>query len=183
MEEDAISDLSQDESGLPPITLVLGGARSGKSRFAESLVTSMGSGTYIATAEARDAEMASRISAHRDRRGATWCTIEAPIDLPAALGEAAAIGNPVLLDCLTLWLSNLMADERDLAEESEKLVTCLSALDCPVVIVSNEVGQGIVPANALARRFRDRAGILNQAIAACADRVFFVTAGLPAQLK
>lgn len=183
MEEEAISDALQHERDLSPVTLVLGGARSGKSRFAETLVSSTGSATYIATAEARDDEMESRIAAHRDRRGPAWQTIEAPLDLVGALQEAESLKSPVLLDCLTLWLSNLMEAQRDIEQETEGLVSCLSALRGPVVLVSNEVGQGIVPANALARRFRDLAGTLNQTIAACADRVFFVTAGLPAQLK
>jgi adenosylcobinamide kinase/adenosylcobinamide-phosphate guanylyltransferase len=165
------------------VTLVLGGARSGKSRFAEALVSAAGAATYIATAEPRDVEMKSRIAAHRDRRGSSWQTLEAPLDLAAALSEADTSGRPVLLDCLTLWLSNVMEDGRDIGGETDRLVSSLAYLTCPVVMVSNEVGQGIVPANALARRFRDQAGALNQTMAAFADRVFFVTAGIPAQLK
>lgn len=165
------------------MTLVLGGARSGKSRFAESLVSAAGAATYIATAEPRDGEMKSRIAAHQDRRGPSWQTREAPLDLAAALSEADMSGRPVLLDCLTLWLSNLMEDGRDIGGETDRLVSSLASLTCPVVMVSNEVGQGIVPANALARRFRDHAGALNQTMAAQADHVFFVTAGIPAQLK
>jgi adenosylcobinamide kinase/adenosylcobinamide-phosphate guanylyltransferase len=164
----------------PPITFVLGGARSGKSRFAENLI---GAGAYIATAEARDSEMRARIDRHRDRRGPSWRTIEAPLDLVGALAEADRTGNPVLVDCLTLWLSNLMEAGRDIAGETDGLISCLSGMRCPAVLVSNEVGQGIVPANELARRFRDQAGSLNQAVAALADRVYFVTAGIPAQLK
>lgn len=183
MEEEAIPEIPQDGDALPPVTLVLGGARSGKSRFAEDLVAPAGGGTYIATAEARDAEMQARIAAHRDRRGPSWRTIEAPLDLVGALDRAEADGNPTILDCLTIWLSNLMEAERDIDSETTRLTSRLTSLGCPIVIVSNEVGQGIVPANALARRFRDHAGMLNQAVAAVADRVFFVTAGLPAQLK
>ena len=183
MEEEAISEFSKNGDDVPSVTLVLGGARSGKSRFAESLCADSARATCIATAEARDAEMTARIETHRDRRGLSWRTIEAPLDLVAALDRAEAEGDPVLLDCLTLWLSNAMEAELDIAAETERLTARLSALTCPAVIVSNEVGQGIVPANALARRFCDQAGLLNQAVAAVADRVFFVTAGLPAQLK
>lgn len=183
MEEEAISEDSQSGDDPPTVTLVLGGARSGKSRFAENLIPATGGGTYIAAAEARDSEMAERIAAHQSRRGLDWQTIEAPIDLVGALDEAEAAGNPTMLDCLTIWLSNLMEAQRDIENETIRLTTRLSSLGCPVVVVSNEVGQGIVPSNALARRFRDHAGRLNQAVAECADRVFFVTAGLPAQLK
>lgn len=168
---------------LPPVTLVLGGARSGKSSFAENLVMATGKGTYIATAEARDDDMQQRIEKHRDRRGSDWQTIEAPLDLVAALTKAEGMGHAVLIDCLTLWLSNLMEAERDIASEGTEMVSHMSRLRCPVVLVSNEVGQGIVPANALARQFRDHAGVLNQTVAAAADRVYFVTAGIPAQLK
>lgn len=183
MEEEAISEHASHDSSLPRLTLVLGGARSGKSRFAESLVTAAGSGTYIATAEAHDDEMRARIARHRDRRGAAWRTIEAPLDLAGALRQAEAGGNPVLVDCLTLWLSNLMEANRSIDRETDRLISHLAQGACPVVLVSNEVGQGIVPANDLARRFRDRAGLLHQAVAAAADRVYFVTAGIPARLK
>jgi len=168
---------------LPPVTLVLGGARSGKSRFAENLINAAGRGTYIATAEARDTEMRARIDKHRNRRGPSWRTIEAPLDLVEAITTAEANGDPILVDCLTLWLSNLMEADRAIDSETDSLISRLSGLSCPVVLVSSEVGQGIVPANPLARRFRDQSGMLNQAIAATADRVFFVTAGIPAQLK
>lgn len=188
MEEEAISEhLSPErlfsDSGLPPLTLVLGGARSGKSHFAETLILAAGPGTYIATAEARDSEMQSRITDHQSRRGSTWDTLETPLDLVAALTEAESRGNPVLLDCLTIWLSNMMEAKRNIDQETDRLVSRLATQNCPVVLVSNEVGQGIVPANALARRFRDQAGRLNQTIAVLADRVFFLTAGIPAQLK
>ncbi len=183
MEEKAISEHVQEGAPLLPVTLVLGGARSGKSLFAENLIIAAGHGTYIATAEARDTEMRVRIDNHRNRRGPSWQTIEAPLDLVDALTMAEANGNPVLVDCLTLWLSNLMEADRDIDSESDILISRLSGIRYPVVLVSNEVGQGIVPANPLARRFRDHAGILNQAIAAQADRAFFVTAGIPVQLK
>ncbi len=136
---------------------------------------------YIATAEARDDEMKAHITIHRKRRRASWRTVEAPLDLTGALKSAD--GTPALLDCLTLWLSNLMEAGRDIDQETQSLTTCLQTLSAPVVIVSNEVGQGIVPDNALARLFRDLAGRLNQAIAEVADQVYFVTAGIPTQLK
>ena len=164
---------------LPRVTLVLGGARSGKSRYAESLIGGRPA-CYIATAEIRDAEMDERIRHHRERRGANWTTQEAPLDLAAALRASA---QPALVDCLTLWLSNLMLAGRDVATEQAGLLGCLTELTSPVVLVANEVGLGIVPDNALARAFRDHAGRLNQEIAAVADRVVFVAAGLPLILK
>ena len=174
---------------LPPLTLVLGGARSGKSRHAESLVEASGlARTYIATAQALDAEMAERIRHHRERRaGAGWTTIEAPLDLVGALAGAARPRTAVLIDCLTLWLTNvlLLAEDggRDVVAEIATLADRLPRLDGPVVLVANEVGLGIVPDNALARAFRDHAGRLNQAVAAVAQRVVFVAAGLPLVLK
>jgi len=174
---------------LPPVTLVLGGARSGKSRHAESLIDSaLAAGayegaTYIATAEALDAEMAARIAEHRRRRGNAWRTVEAPLDLVAALAAHADPARPVLVDCLTLWLSNLMGDGRDVDAETTALAAVLQDLAAPAVLVSNEVGLGIVPDNALAREFRDRAGRVNQRMAELADRVVFVAAGLPIELK
>ena len=183
MEEEAISKYVVKCAALPPVTLVLGGTRSGKSKFAENLTTPVGKGTYIATAEARDLEMQNRIQRHQNRRGQTWHTIEAPLNLVDALATAETLGNPVLVDCLTIWLSNLMELERNIDKETDTLISRLAKLSCSVVIVSNEVGQGIVPTNALARRFCDHAGRLNQAVATQADHVFFVTAGIPAQLK
>lgn len=170
---------------LPPVTLILGGARSGKSAHAEALVAAAGggAGTYLATAEAGDGEMRERIRRHRDRRGPLWHTIEEPLALPAALPVAAAGGRPVLVDCLTLWLANLMAAGRSPETEAALLTQALVAIGQPVVFVSNEVGLGIVPDNALARAFRDAAGSLNQRIAAAAQRVVFVAAGLPLTLK
>jgi adenosylcobinamide kinase / adenosylcobinamide-phosphate guanylyltransferase len=165
------------------LTLVLGGARSGKSRYAEGLLTSLPSPwIYLATAEARDAEMAERIAAHRTRRGTGWQTIEAPHDLALAI-EAASAGAPVLVDCLTLWLSNRMLAEVDVDTEIGHLEAALDRRAGPVVLVSNEVGFSIVPDNALARRFRDLQGRLNQRIAARADRVVLVVAGLPLIMK
>ncbi len=136
---------------LPSVTLVLGGARSGKSAYAEKLVEDKGSGVYLATAEAGDGEMTERIRRHRRRRGDRWTTVEEPLDLADALARNAAPGRPVLVDCLTLWLSNIMAAERDVAAETEALVKGLARLPGPVVLVSNEVGLGIVPATELGR--------------------------------
>jgi adenosylcobinamide kinase/adenosylcobinamide-phosphate guanylyltransferase len=163
------------------ITLILGGARSGKSAYAERLIGERG--LYLATAEAGDAEMADRIRAHRERRGPGWETIEEPLDLAGALERHATADGPVLVDCLTLWLSNLMADERDIDTETGRLIERLGALPCPAVLVSNEVGLGLVPATPLGRAFRDNAGRLNQRVAAAADRVIFMAAGLPLTLK
>jgi adenosylcobinamide kinase / adenosylcobinamide-phosphate guanylyltransferase len=162
------------------LTLVLGGARSGKSRHAESLITA-GSPpwVYVATAEPLDDEMTARIAAHRARRGAGWRDVEAPRDLAGAL---AGIRDAVLVDCLTLWLSNLMLADADVEAETARLEGALAGM-APVVLVSNEVGFGIVPDNALARRFRDAQGRLNQRIAARADRVVLMVAGLPLVIK
>jgi adenosylcobinamide kinase / adenosylcobinamide-phosphate guanylyltransferase len=168
-------------------TLVLGGARSGKSRFAEGLVMRAPlPWTYIATAEAFDEEMTERIALHRRQRGADWTTIDAPLDLAGVLQRAAAAGDAVLVDCLTLWLSNLMLAERDVEAECERLVAVVAGVGerkAPLVLVSNEVGLGIVPDNALARRFRDAQGRLNQQIAAVVPHVVLMAAGLPMVLK
>lgn len=169
---------------LDRLTLVLGGARSGKSAYAESLIQGApGDPVYIATGEAGDAEMAARIERHVARRGARWRTVEEPLDLAGALRREAVAGNAVLVDCLTLWLSNVMAAGRDPQAEESRLVGALAEAAAPVVVVANEVGLGIVPDNALAREFRDHAGRLNQAVAGVADRVVFVAAGLPLTLK
>jgi len=169
-------------SGAAKITFVLGGARSGKSRYAEGLIAALPPPwTYVATAQAGDGEMAQRIGAHRVRRGAQWRTIEAPRDLVAAL--TACERTPVLIDCLTLWLSNLMLADADIDAEVARLDTALAAAGAPVVLVANEVGYGIVPETPLGRRFRDLQGVLNQRIAARADRVVLVVAGLPLALK
>ena len=162
-------------------TLVLGGARSGKSAYALKAAEDSGRRlVMIATAEAFDEEMAARIASHQAERDARWRTIEAPLDLAGALGEVAA-DETAVVDCLTLWLSNLMHAEADLDRETERLIEGLRGKT--VLLVSNEVGLGIVPDNALARRFRDAAGRLNQAVAAVADRVVFIAAGLPLVLK
>jgi len=171
-------------SALPRVTLVLGGARSGKSRFAEGLIAAHpGRPVYLATGQAGDAEMAERIRRHRARRGERWATLEEPLDLPRALASATRDNGAVLVDCLTLWLSNLIAAGRNVEHETQALIESLPDLRNPVVFVSNEVGLGIVPDNALARAFRDHAGFVHQAVAAAADRVYFVAAGLPLLLK
>jgi adenosylcobinamide kinase / adenosylcobinamide-phosphate guanylyltransferase len=164
--------------------LVIGGQRSGKSRFAEELVLKSGRRPiYIATATAGDDEMAARIAGHRTRRGAAWTTIEAPLGLASALAEAAKADAAVLVDCLTLWLANLIAAERSIDRETESLVVALADAGGPVVVVSNEVGTGVIPDNALARRFADALGTLNQRVAVAVDRVVLVAAGQPLVLK
>lgn len=169
---------------IAPVTLVLGGARSGKSGYAEALANGqIGTRVYLATAQAGDAEMEERIRKHRLRRGENWRTVEEPVRLVAALEREATSDRVLLVDCLTLWLSNILLAEMDIALEVKRLVGCLSGLSGPVIFVSNEVGMGIVPENPLARRFRDEAGRLNQEVAAAADAVVFVAAGLPLHLK
>lgn len=170
------------QTGLGACTLVLGGARSGKSRFAEGLFNRWPAPwCYIATCQPHDAEMAGRVAAHQTRRGEGWRTLEAPLDVAGALDAAGPA--PVLVDCLTLWLTNLMLGEHDIAQATHGLLAALARRAGPTVLVSNEVGQGIVPDNALARRFRDEAGLLHQAVAREAARVVFVVAGLPMELK
>ena len=164
--------------------LVLGGARSGKSSFAERLAMESGlDRVYIATAEAGDQEMGDRIAHHRARRGEGWRTIEAPDRLEEALASAAGEGRAVLVDCLTLWLSNLIHRDADANARSATLCTALRRAPGLIVIVSNEIGLGLVPETPLGRRFRDAHGRLNQVVAAAADRVVFVAAGLPLFLK
>jgi adenosylcobinamide kinase/adenosylcobinamide-phosphate guanylyltransferase len=165
------------------IILVTGGARSGKSTRAEARARAFpGKPVYVATAEALDAEMRERIAKHRARRGSAWLERETPLELVAALVETDGQGAR-LVDCLTLWLSNLMHAERDWEKEAMLLAETLDRQNSPVVLVTNEVGLGIVPDNALARRFRDAAGILNQIVARVADEVEFVVAGLPMRVK
>lgn len=165
------------------LTLVLGGARSGKSAFAESLATARpGPWSYIATAQALDDEMRRRIAAHRERRGDMWRTIEAPHRLAEAIVDAPA-GRPLLVDCLTLWLSNRLLAEQDLRADRDALLTALSHRAAPTVVVSSEVGLSIVPENALARAFRDAAGELHQAAAKLSARVYLVVAGYPLTVK
>ena len=164
--------------------LVLGGARSGKSAYAEQLVTGSGlDPVYVATGEPGDAEMAERIAHHRTRRGTSWRTVEVPHALEAALAENAGEGRGILVDCLTLWLSNLMHSDADVEGRTRSLCRTACSLSGLVVFVSNEVGLGLVPDTPLGRRFRDAQGRLNQAVAAIAERVVFVAAGLPLALK
>ena len=170
--------------GLPPVTLVLGGARSGKSAFAEQRVEAASAARlYLATGQAWDDEMRARIATHKDRRGSGWETVEAPVELTEALAENARADRPVLVDCLTLWVTNLMLGEHDIDAAFEGLAKALPGLRGPVVFVSNEVGLGIVPDNGMARAFRDHAGRLHQSIAGLADEVYFVAAGLPLKMK
>jgi adenosylcobinamide kinase / adenosylcobinamide-phosphate guanylyltransferase len=168
---------------LPQLTLVLGGARSGKSTYAERLLTGIpGPWAYVATAEAFDDEMRGRIKRHKSRRGSGWVDHETPLEIADTLANRTA-ELPTLVDCLTLWTSNLMHAEQSVPDATETLLASLKKRIAPCIMVSNEVGLGIVPDNALARAFRDEAGRLNQRIAAAADRVVFVAAGLPLTLK
>lgn len=163
--------------------LITGGARSGKSRFAERVTLSLGRpALYIATAEARDAEMADRIAQHQARRGPDWSTVAEPLVLAHTLIRTDG-GPPRLVDCLTLWLTNLMLADADWQAEVNALATLLPRLTAPVVFVTNEVGDGIVPDNALARAFRDAAGLTNQQIAQACDELWLCVAGYPLQVK
>ena len=168
---------------LPKLTLVTGGARSGKSAFAEGLAqASKRPRRYIATAQAFDAEMADRIAHHRAQRGADWTTVEAPLDLCAALATAHP-SEVVLVDCLTLWLTNHLLADHDLPAEFARLEQALTTCPAPVICVTNEVGWSIVPIDALSRRFRDEQGRLNQRLAALSDLTVAVLCGLPLALK
>ena len=163
---------------------ISGGARSGKTALAEKLALRLGRRpAYLATAETRDDEMAVRVAAHRAARAGRFETIEEPRDLTGALTRAAAAHDLVLVDCLTLWLSNLMEAERDIDDEIGLLVAAMDALAVRAIFVTNEVGLGIVPDNVLARRFRDHAGRLNQAVAAASAHAYFTASGLPLVLK
>ena len=165
-------------------TLVLGGARSGKSAFAEKMIGDSGlTPIYLATAAADDDEMRNRIVHHRMQRGDGWITVEEPLALVDALTREATHGRAVLVDCLTLWLSNLMFAERDPDVEARRLTRFLGVAKYPVVLVSNEVGLGLVPETPLGRNFRDAQGRLNQIVAAAVPNVVFIAAGLPLWLK
>ena len=164
--------------------LVLGGARSGKSRHAQARAEGLsGELIYVATGQAHDAEMGERIARHRMDRGPRWCTVEEPLDLPGAIARHARPHTVLLVDCLTLWLSNLMLAGRDTDGAAAQLTQLIGDVPGVLILVANEVGLGIVPDNALTRRFRDAAGWLNQAVATHADEVLFVAAGLPLRLK
>ncbi|VBB69695.1 Adenosylcobinamide-phosphate guanylyltransferase [invertebrate metagenome] len=172
---------------LAPLSLVIGGARSGKSVFAETMVTAHAARVgqqpvYIATAEVCDDEMAERVRYHRNRRGNMWCTVESPLQIEDSLKKLPK-GAPILVDCLTMWLANLLLAGRDSTVSITSLLARLIAAPGPVVVVSNIVGCGIVPDNAIARAFRDHAGHLNQRVAVAARCVILVTAGLPLVLK
>ncbi|CAN5389535.1 bifunctional adenosylcobinamide kinase/adenosylcobinamide-phosphate guanylyltransferase [soil metagenome] len=161
---------------------VLGGARSGKSRYAQDRAEALpGPHVFIATAEAYDAEMAERIARHRADRGAGWTTVEAPLELPEAIRGHA--GQVVLIDCLTLWATNLMLGERNVDAATDALCDAVRGFDGAIILVANEVGLGIVPDNAMARAFRDMAGRINQRVAAVAEEVQFLATGLPLRLK
>ncbi|WP_337266674.1 bifunctional adenosylcobinamide kinase/adenosylcobinamide-phosphate guanylyltransferase [Oryzifoliimicrobium ureilyticus] len=168
----------------PAITLVLGGARSGKSNFAERLTLESGQEPhYLATGRAFDQEMQERIDLHRKKRGQLWTTHEEPLTLVNQLSKIDGDDRAILVDCLTLWITNLMMEERDVPQEFALLCDHLVKMQASVVLVSNEVGLGIVPDNKMARDFRDHAGRLHQAVAAIADKVYFVAAGLPLTMK
>lgn len=168
------------------LELILGGARSGKSRFAERLAAESGPAvTYIATSQALDGEMTERIAHHRERRPAHWTLVEEPLQLARVLREQAAANRCLLVDCLTLWLTNLLMldDAARLAEERDALLECLDGLPGRILLVSNETGLGVVPLGELTRRYVDEAGWLHQAVAQRAQRVTFMVAGLPMTLK
>lgn len=166
------------------VTFFLGGARSGKSALSQALAERQtGALVYLATGQAFDAEMTDRIARHRADRGPRWRTVDCPVDLPQLIAREAITGQVVLVDCLTLWVSNLLLADADTSAAAAALVAAVRGAASPVILVSNEVGLGIVPDNALARRFRDDAGRLHQAVAAAADTVFFVAAGLSLRMK
>lgn len=164
--------------------LVLGGARSGKSRYAQAHAEAIGGDlVYIATAQAFDDEMFDRIRRHQGDRGSEWRTVEEPLDLAAMIVREAAPGRVLLIDCLTLWASNLLLAERDAEQETADLIAALGCAPGMTILVANEVGMGIVPDNALARRFRDIAGTINQAVANISSEATLIVAGLPLHLK
>jgi len=174
------------------VTFIIGGARSGKSSFALNLAEGARGGdaispamkkVYIATAQALDNEMKERIERHKKERSAEWATIEEPLNISEMIKEVHKKYDVILLDCLTLWLSNLMLNNKDIEKEVDALCKLLPTVDCSLFTVSNEVGMGIVPDNELSRKFRDLAGLLNQKIAGIADEVYLVTAGIPLKIK
>ena len=187
MTNDAVHGAGKSAGANEPraeVSLVLGGARSGKSAFAETLAhDSREQCVYVATAERMDDEMAARIETHRARRGTDWRTVEAPSELAEAIRRESTPRACLLVDCLTVWLGNLVHRGHDVDTAREALLESLATVPGPVVLVANEVGLGIVPDNAMARAFRDHAGRLNQAVAAVAGRVYFVVAGIPMTMK
>jgi len=167
---------------LPPLTLVLGGQRSGKSAFAEDLIGDVPA-IYLATGEALDDEMTDRIARHRDRRGNSWTAIEEPLDISGALKRHDRAGRPILLDSLGMWVANLLGGKKNVADEITGLIKTVKILTCPLVIVSDEAGLGVIPDNAQARAYLDAIGTANQMVASAADNVVMVVAGLPQELK
>lgn len=164
--------------------LVLGGARSGKSRYAQARAEALGlKAVYVATAQALDEEMRDRITRHRADRGSAWETLEAPIALAPVIAALSSPETVLLVDCLTLWISNLVLADQACHPAADALIQALAEARGPVILVANEVGLGIVPDNALARRFRDEAGIINQRVAAAVDEVQFLAAGLALRMK
>jgi adenosylcobinamide kinase/adenosylcobinamide-phosphate guanylyltransferase len=170
------------------LTLVIGGCRSGKSRHALKLAESY-PGAYrmfIATCEPKDEEMRDRVARHRAERGGRWQSEEAPLDLAEAVETSGVAADVLLVDCLTLWISNRLLhqpEQKDMTLAAERLVEAFAAAKCPVVVVSNEVGTGIVPENALARTYRDAVGTVNRIVAASADSVIWMVAGIPVSIK
>ncbi|HTD29656.1 MAG TPA: bifunctional adenosylcobinamide kinase/adenosylcobinamide-phosphate guanylyltransferase [Xanthomonadaceae bacterium] len=174
-----------EDSG-PKIVLVVGGVRSGKSRYAQELAMRGQRVAFLATAEARDDDMRQRIARHREERPGSWTTFEAPVDLEQAVTECGRQYDTLLIDCLTLWVSNLMERERDherVLARAERLAQALRETPCSVILVSNEVGSGIVPESELGRSYRDLLGFTNQRVAAAADEVILLVAGCPLIVK
>jgi adenosylcobinamide kinase/adenosylcobinamide-phosphate guanylyltransferase len=172
------------------IIFVSGGCRSGKSRHALELADGMSKNKkiFIATCQPHDEEMRQRVARHQQDRGKDWITLEVPVDLPEAITQNGSRGDVILVDCLTLWISNLLTktpkiSEDDLIGSVENLTRNLQTANCPVILVSNEVGTGIVPEHQLARQFRDVMGLTNQRVAACADRVIWMVAGIAVNIK
>lgn len=170
------------------IQFVLGGARSGKSAKAETLAettakTRTGQLVYIATAQIFDDEMQQRIDLHKQRRGPEWNLVEAPIDLDQAIKANGTEGNVLLVDCLSVWITNILINDMDTDAACERVIASLKAANGDIILVASETGLGIVPENRLSRQFRDASGLLNQAVAAVADEVFFVMAGLATKVK
>jgi len=182
-----MSLIYQKRKNMKEVTLVLGGCKSGKSRHALSLAEGRGlRQLFLATCIPCDDEMKARVARHKEERKDRWKTIDVPLDLCESIAGHGNEGNVLLVDCLTLWISNLLLtfdDEVQVQGQVDRLVEVLNLVSCPVVLVSNEVGAGIVPENRLARMFRDVAGIANQKIAAVADRVVWMVAGLPVRVK
>lgn len=175
--------MSDSMQNLARVTLVLGGARSGKSRYAEALMAEHPEKVYLATATAGDAEMQARIAEHRARRGEGWVTLEEPLEIVDVIKAESQAGRPLLIDCLTLWAMNFVTAGRDGGREVTRLFEALAATKGPVVMVSNEIGLGVTPENQLSRLFVDLQGQVNQLAAQAAERVVFVAAGLPLIMK